>query len=253
MELPTNATTGIEIDALKKALEQKKIKLCLLVSNFSNPIGSCMPDEHKKEVARLMEKHNVPLIEDDIYGDIYFGDHRPKTCKAYDESGIVLWCGSFSKTLAPGYRVGWVAPGKFKEKIERTKRYHSVSANALAHDAIGKFLESGRYDHHLRKLRQALHANSIQYLRSISEYFPEDTKVTRPQGGFMLWVELNKKADTIKLYDQAIQHKISIGPGCMYTLQKQYGNCFRLNCGLGWNDKVESALKLLGKLSARII
>jgi DNA-binding transcriptional MocR family regulator len=114
LELPTNPVTGIEIDALKNALETKNIKLVLLISNFSNPLGSCMPNEHKKAVVDLMVKHDVPLIEDDLFADLYFGTQRPTSCKTYDESGIVLLCSSFSKTLAPGYRVGWVLPGKFK-------------------------------------------------------------------------------------------------------------------------------------------
>jgi DNA-binding transcriptional MocR family regulator len=249
IELPTNATTGVEIDALKKVLEKKKIKLCVLISNFSNPLGSCMPDENKKAVVRLLEKHNVPLIEDDLYGDLYFGNQRPKNCKTYDESGIVMWCGSFSKTLAPGYRVGWVAPGMFKSKVMRTKRYHSIATNTLSHEAIAHFLEKERYDIHLRKMRQALHGNLLQYLRCISEYFPAGTKVSRPQGGFILWIELNKKTDVLNLYNRAIQHKISIGPGATFTLQKQYQNCFRINFGLSWNEKVEASLKILGKLA----
>ncbi|HEV7232458.1 MAG TPA: PLP-dependent aminotransferase family protein, partial [Bacteroidia bacterium] len=243
------AITGVEIDALKKALEKKKIKLCLLVSNFSNPLGSCMPDEHKKEVVRLMEKHNVPLIEDDLYGDVYFGNHRPKSCKTYDESGIVLWCGSVSKTLAPGYRVGWVAPGKFKEQVIRTKLYHSISSNTLMQETIGNFLETGRYEHHLRKLRHTLHTNSLQYLRSIAEYFPEGTKVSRPQGGFLLWIELPGKTDAVRMFEKALQSQISIAPGRMFTLQKQYNNCLRLSYGLVWNERVENALKLIGRLA----
>lgn len=248
IELPTNAITGVEPEALKKAIEVKKIKLCVLVSNFSNPLGSCMPDEHKKEVAKLMEHYNVPLIEDDIYGDLYFGNQRPKTCKTFDESGMVLLCNSFSKTLAPGYRIGWIAPGKFKDKVERTKSYHSVATNSLAQQAIAHFLENERYDNHLYKLRQALKVNQLQYLRCISEYFPADTKVSRPEGGFILWVELNKKVNVLDLYDKAIQQNISIGPGTMYTLQKQFRNCFRLSYGLLWDEKVEKGLKLLGKL-----
>lgn len=253
MELPTNPTTGVEIDALKKALQTKKIKLCLLISNFNNPLGSCMPDEHKKEVVKLMERYNVPLIEDDLYGDVYFGNHRPKCCKTYDESGIVLWCGSVSKTLAPGYRVGWVAPGKFKEEILKTKRYHSVSASEITQEAIGDFLENGRYENHLRKLRHTLHCNSMQYMRAICEYFPHDTKVSHPQGGFIQWVELNKKINTIKLYELAVQQKISFAPGRMFTLQKQYDNCMRLSYGLEWNEKVENSLKTLGRLAKSIL
>lgn len=251
LELPTNPTTGIDIDALQKALEKKKVKLCLLVSNFSNPLGSCMPDENKKAAVKLMEKHNVPLIEDDLFGDLYFGKHRPACCKTYDENGIVLLCSSFSKTLAPGYRVGWMVPGKFKEKVARTKYYHSLYTTSITHEAVGSFLENDRYENHLRKLRQTLHRNSLQFLRCISQYFPDDTKVTNPQGGLHLWVELNKKTDTVELYNTAMASNISIAPGRMFTLQNQYNNCLKLNYGLVWSDKVEGALKLLGKLAAR--
>ncbi|MBI3233599.1 MAG: PLP-dependent aminotransferase family protein [Bacteroidetes bacterium] len=250
IELPTHPVSGIEVDALKKVIEKKKIKLCILITNFSNPMGSCMPDENKKEVVRLMEKHNIPLIEDDLYADLYFGNHRPTSCKTYDESGIVLWCGSFSKTLVSGYRVGWVAPGKFKDQVERTKLFHSMYSSTITHEAIGNFLEVGRYENHLRKTRQILHRNSLQFHRCISEYFPEDTKVTRPLGSMNLWVELNKKSDVIELYNKAIVNKISITPGRMYTLQNQYNNCFKLSYGMLWNEKVESALKLLGKLAS---
>jgi DNA-binding transcriptional MocR family regulator len=164
----------------------------------------------------------------------------------------VLLCSSFSKTLASGYRVGWVAPGKFKDQVIKTKLYHSVSTNALAHEAISHFLENDRYDAHLRKLRQTLQSNLLQYLRCISEYFPAGTKVSQPQGGFILWVELNKKANALELYDKAILNKISISPGTIYTLQKQYRNCFRLNFGLKWHDKIEAAIKLLGKLAHQV-
>ncbi|PPL00974.1 PLP-dependent aminotransferase family protein [Parapedobacter indicus] len=252
LELPTHAITGIDLEALKKTLQTKKIKACLLVSNFSNPLGSCMPDEHKREAVRLMETHGVPLIEDDLYGDVYFGQHRPKSCKTYDESGIVLWCGSVSKTLAPGYRVGWVAPGRFKEQVIRTKLYHSVSSTTLTQEAIASFLETGRYESHLRKLRHTLHTNSLQYLRAIGEYFPEETRVSRPEGGFLLWLELPKQIDTIKLYETALKFKISIAPGRMFTLQNQYNHCIRLSYGLLWNEQVERALKLLGNLARKM-
>ncbi len=251
LELPTHPVTGIEVDALRKAIERKKVKLCILVSNFSNPLGSCMPDENKKEVVRICEKHNIPLIEDDLYADLYFGNHRPSSCKGFDESGIVLWCGSFSKTLVSGYRVGWVSAGKFKDQVARTKLYHSMFSSTITHEAIGNFLEVGRYENHLRKLRQTLHRNSLHFLRCISEYFPDDTKVSRPTGSMNLWVELNKKVDTIELYNNAIANKISIAPGRMYTLQNQYNNCLKLCYGMQWDEKVENALKLLGKLAAK--
>jgi DNA-binding transcriptional MocR family regulator len=251
LELPTNPVTGIDVIALEKAMKKKKVKVCLLVSNFSNPLGSCMPDENKLAVVKLMENYGVPLIEDDLFGDLYFGNHRPVCCKTFDEGGIVLLCSSFSKTLAPGYRVGWVVPGRFKESIKRTKYFHSLYTSSITHEAVGSFLENGRYENHLRKLRHTLHRNSLQFLRCISEYFPDDTKVTIPQGGLHLWIELNKKKDTIELYNAAMANKISIAPGRMFTLQNQYNNCFKLSFGMVWSDKLEAALKLLGKLAAK--
>lgn len=243
LELPTHPQTGIEIDALKKALEANKINLCLLVSNFSNPLGSLMPDEHKKEVVRLIQKYNIPLIEDDIYGDIYFGANRPGTCKGFDESGLVLWCSSVSKTLAPGYRVGWLSPGKFKSEILRLKLFHSIASTSITQEVIANFLETGRYEHHLRKLRNTLHTNSLQYIRAIHDYFPEGTKVSRPQGGMVLWVEFDQKIDTVKLYDLALKKGISIAPGRLFTLQDQFSNCMRLNYGTPWNDRLDKGLK----------
>lgn len=246
LELPTNPVTGIEPDALRKVLPQ--INLCLLISNFSNPLGSCMPDEHKKEIVQMLAEHNIPLIEDDLYGDVFFGHSRPKPCKAFDEKGLVLWCGSVSKTLAPGYRVGWIAPGKFKDAIIRQKHIHLISTPTLNQEAIANFMENGRYENHLRKLRHELHSNSLHLAQAITDYFPEDTKIITPQGGFMLWVELNKKIDTTELYYKAMQHKISIAPGRMFTLHDQYRNCMRLSFGQQWSAFIEERLQVLGNI-----
>lgn len=252
IELPTHPITGIDVDELKKTMEKTKLAACILVSNYSNPIGSCMPDENKKAIVLLMEKHNVPLIEDDVYGDLHFGSQRPSSCKSYDTSGIVLWCGSFSKTLASGYRVGWVAPGKFKAQIERTKHFHTMYSSTIPHEAIGNFLESGKYEVHLKKLRQNLYLNLLNYQRCIEEYFPDDIKLTNPSGGLTLWIEFNKKIDTVELYNQAILNKISISPGRLYSLQNQYNNCLKLSYGRFWNNKIETALKVIGKLAGRL-
>ena len=248
MELPTNMTTGIELDALKKALSTKKVKACVLMSNFSNPSGSMMPNEHKKEVVRLMEFYNIPLIEDDIHGDLYFGSSRPTNCKTYDESGIVLCCSSVSKSLAPGYRVGWVSPGKFKKEILRTKLYHTISSPTITHEVVGDFLKNGRYENHLRKIRQILNHNCNNYINTVLESFPKGTKVSQPQGGFFLWVELDSKIDTADLYHLAMKHQISIAPGRIFSLQDQFSNCMRLSFGLPWTNELRQSIQTLGKL-----
>lgn len=249
MELPTNMTTGIELEAVKKTLSSNKIKACVLMSNFSNPSGSSMPVEHKKEIVRLMDFYNIPLIEDDIHGDLYFGSSRPTNCKTYDESGIVLCCSSVSKTLAPGYRVGWVSPGKFKKEILRTKLYHTISSPTITHEVVGNFLKNGRYENHLRKIRQILNRNCINYINTVLESFPAGTKVSQPQGGFFLWVELDKKIDTAALYHLAMQHTISIAPGRIFSFQNQFSNCMRLSFGLPWSNELRAAIQTLGQLA----
>jgi len=250
LELPTHPVTGIEVDALKKLLP--KINICLLVPNFNTPMGSCMPDEHKKEVVKLLAERNIPLIEDDIYGDIYFGTQRPKCCKAFDTEGNVLLCSAFSKTLAPGYRVGWMAPGKYKDQLLRLKLVHLLSSPSIIQEAVGNFLKTGRYDVHLHQLRRILQHNYQNYVQAIADYFPEGTKTSRPQGGLALWVEFDKGVDTIKLYDLAIKKQISIAPGRMFTLQDQFENCIRLCIGLPWSDELKFKLKQLGNLAKMI-
>ncbi|MDH6253744.1 DNA-binding transcriptional MocR family regulator [Chryseobacterium sp. H1D6B] len=247
LELPTHPTTGIEIDALKKAIP--KINICLLIPNFNAPLGSCMSDENKKEVVRLLAENNIPLIEDDVYGDLYFGPNRPKCCKSFDKEGNVLYCSSISKTLAPGYRVGWIAPGKYKDKILKLKLLHATSSITIVNEAVANFLKTGRYEKHLHQLRRTLQNNYQNYVQTIAAYFPEGTKTSRPQGGLSLWVEFDKSIQTRALYNLAIKQNISIAPGRMFTLQDQFENCMRLCIGLPWSEDIQLKLKQLGNLA----
>ncbi|PST83630.1 PLP-dependent aminotransferase family protein [Pedobacter yulinensis] len=248
LELPTDPATGVDLNALEAAMKRTDVKACLLISNFSNPLGSCMPDAHKRSAVGLANRYQVPLIENDLNGDVYFGAHRPRSCKSFDDSGIVLWCGSVSKTLAPGYRVGWVAPGRFKEAVARLKLYHTISSPAITQETIAAFLETGRYENHLRKLRHTLQANLHRYNRAIADYFPDGTMLSRPQGGFVLWLQLPGPTDTISLYEKALACKTGFAPGRLFSLQNQYNNCMRLNYGLVWDEKLENSLKILGNL-----
>ncbi|GAE63402.1 transcriptional regulator, GntR family [Chryseobacterium indologenes] len=246
VEIPTHPITGVDLDALKKVLP--KLSACCFVVNYNNPLGFQMPDENKKELVRMLTEYNVPLVEDDVYGNIYFGAGRPKPCKFYDETGIVMWVGSVSKTLAPGFRVGWVAPGKFKDKIIRQKLVQTVSGPSLFSDVIADFLEHGRYDHHLRMFRKKLYANYLQIQKSVTQYFPDNTKISEPKGGFMLWLELDKRICTEDLYDAAVSQKVNFAPGRMFSQYNQFQNCMRLNYALEWTDRVESDLEKLGKM-----
>lgn len=248
VEIPTDPVTGIDLSYLEQAIPKFDIKACLFVNNFNNPLGSCMPDENKKQLVDMLAKKEIPLIEDDIYGEMYFGKNRPKTCKTFDKKGLVLQCSSFSKSLAPGHRIGWTIPGRYKENVIRLKRMHTVSTNTLSQAAIAHFLSNGRYELHLRHLRKALHTQSLRYIQAICEYFPDDTKMTRPQGGFALWIELNKKINTYKLHKKALKHNIGIAPGQIFSSQARFENCLRLSYGEPWSARIEDGIKTLGKL-----
>lgn len=248
VEIPTDPVTGIDLNYLEQAIPKFDIKTCLFVNNFNNPLGSCMPDENKKQLVDMLARKEIPLIEDDIYGEMYFGKNRPKTCKTFDKKGLVLHCSSFSKSLAPGHRIGWTMPGRFKEKVIRLKRMHTVSTNTLSQAAIAHFLSNGRYELHLRHLRKALHTQSLRYIQAICEYFPDDTKMTRPQGGFALWIELNKKINTYKLHKKALKHNIGVAPGQIFSSQARFENCLRLSYGEPWSPRIEDGIKTLGKL-----
>jgi len=246
IEIPTHPITGVDLDAVKKVLPQ--VAACCFVTNFSNPLGCLMPEANKRELVAMLTEYNVPLIEDDLYGNLFFGTTRPVPCKAFDKAGIVMWCGSVSKTLAPGYRVGWVAPGRYKERIIRQKLLQTISTPALYQEVIADFMEHGRFDHHLRSLRNRLYSNCLHFQRAIEDYFPDHTKISQPQGGFMLWLELDKKIDTARLFDTAIKQNISFAPGRMFTQHDQYNNCMRINFALNWNERLDFDLKRLGRI-----
>lgn len=248
LEVPTDPVCGIDLEYLDKAIPRHKIKACLFVTNYNNPLGSCMPDKNKKVLVDMMVKYDIALIEDDIYGDLYFSKQRPANCKTFDKYGHVLLCNSFSKSLAPGYRVGWTMPGKYKDKVMRMKQNHSIACASLPQAAVGHFLEIGRYEFHLRNLRKMLHTQCLRYSQAINEYFPEGTRISRPQGGCVLWIELDESINTFELFQQALKHKISFCPGRIFSLQNKYNNCLRISFGNPWSKQVEDGLKTLGKL-----
>lgn len=249
VELPCHAVTGLDLGMLEGILQTRQLQVIIVVSNFSNPMGGLMPAASKQQLVKLIEQFQIPLIEDDIYGDIYFGRQRPETCKGYDNSGLVLLCSSFTKTIAPGYRVGWIAPGKFREKVLQLKLSLMVCSVSLTEEAIAGFMETSHYQKHLKQLRQTLYANYLQYSEAISRYFPEGTRLSQPQGGLFLWVEFDPELDTLQLFKQAIRLGISIAPGQLFTREKQFSNCMRLNFGLPWNTQLEQALKTIGHLA----
>lgn len=252
LEIATDPATGVDLAELEAAFQRQRVAACLFVPTFNNPLGSCMPEAHKQVLVELVTRWQIPLIEDDVYGELYFGPARPRACKAYDCEGWVLLCASFSKQLAPGYRVGWAAPGRFRGQVERLKAMHNLATATLPQLALSEYLAHGRYDHHLRQLRQAFAQQVQQTTQAIQRYFPADTRVTQPTGGFVLWVELPAFGDAVSLHAQALQQHIGFVPGPLFSAQARYGSCLRLTCGQPWSAGLEANLATLGRLAALV-
>jgi len=207
-----------------------------------------MPDENKRQLLEILATRRIPLIEDDINGELYQTDRRPRTVQSFDRTGSVLLCGSFSKTLAPGYRVGWVAPGRYYEKVKSLKLTSTLATATLPQLAIAEFMANGGYDRHLRALRRAFATQLQRMSEAVAEAFPAEIKVTRPGGGFVLWIELPANISAMKLHDLALARNISLAPGPMFSATQQFPNFIRLNCGHPWTPRLARAVATLGGL-----
>lgn len=249
LEIPTHQRDGISIDALKFAIEHNPIKAVLIISNFNNPLGSCIPNEKKKELVKLLASYEIPLIENDVSGEIYFTDKRPLVAKAYDTKGLVMLCSSFSKDISPALRVGWTAPGVFKTEVEWLKFTGNTATATLPQMAVAEFLDSGGYDHHLRHIRREYARNVKLLSQAVTRYFPSETRVTRPSGGFVLWVQLPENIDSLELYKLALQNNITITPGYLFSPTNQFSHFIRLNAA-AWSYPIERAVERLGEMVA---
>lgn len=259
LEIPGHPRTGMDLDALEVALESQRIAAVISIPSFANPLGSRMPDEAKKRMVTMLAAREVPLIEDDIYGDVPFPgtappgeEDRPKPAKSWDRDGGVILCSSFSKTIAPGYRVGYVAGGRYRDRIEALKFAHTISTPTLPQLAIAEFIEGGGYDHHLRQLRRRLASQVAHVREAIAAFFPEGTRVTAPTGGFVLWVELPGNASSIELHGRALAEGVSVAPGPIFSAKPRFTSYLRVSCGLPWSTAIEQALATLGRIACSL-
>jgi len=248
LEIPTSSREGICLDALRDAITTNDVRAVMIMPNFHNPLGSLMPDEKKQRLYELLGEFDLPVIEDDIYGDTHFGETRPKPLKAWDTEGRVMLCSSFGKTLAPGFHVGWTAPGRYHERVRRLKFTNTMGTPVVLQKTLAEFLRDGGYDHHLRSLRRAYHQHLHLFLRGMQKYFPEGTRYSRPQGGNFIWVEFPAKIDALRLRRDALKHKINTAPGNLFSVKDRYRHCLRISCSLPWSDAIEAALRTLGDL-----
>ena len=250
IEIPSHPREGVNLAALEAALRHHPIRACLFMLNFANPTGSLLSDERKRDLLALLHRYQVPLIEDDVYAELHFQPTPPRCSKADDAAGLVMHVSSFSKCLAPGYRLGWVAAGRFAQALQRQKLATSLATTIPVQHALADYLKHGGYEHHLRQLRQRLMAQEAQLVDQIERHFPAGTRLARPQGGYFLWLELPRAIDTLQLHQQALAQGISLAPGPIFSAKREFTHYLRLNFGHPDQGQQENAIRILGEMIA---
>ncbi len=251
--IATDPRLGMDLDELARALARWPIKACWMMTNQQNPVGCTLSREKKQQLVALLAEHQVALIEDDVYSELYFGSERPLPAKAFDSQNDVLHCSSFSKNLVAGFRVGWVAAGKHAKKIQQLQLMSTLATSAPMQLALANYLGTRSYDSHLRRLRQSLEQRKNLARQSLRRHLPAAARINDSQGGYFLWIELPKQVNTTLLYTRALEHNISIAPGKMFSSGEQYANYFRFNTAWAWGEAREAAVVTLGKLIAAML
>jgi DNA-binding transcriptional MocR family regulator len=252
VEVPCLPDAGMDLDELERRLERHAVRAILAVPTFSNPLGSCMPDEAKARLVSIVSRRRIPLIEDDVYGELVFGPVRPRPAKAFDRDGSVMLCGSFSKTLAPGYRVGFAAPGRWRERIELLKFSLNVATPTPLQRAVARYLQGGGYDRHLRALREQLARTMARTAAAAADSFPHGTRISHPRGGCFLWIELPPSVRALELHVRALDAGVSIAPGAIFSPTQGHPSCIRLACASPWSEAIDGAVRLVGRLASRL-
>ncbi|MGY4001190.1 PLP-dependent aminotransferase family protein [Aeromonas sanarellii] len=247
VEIPVRPGVGIDLALLAQALAERPIKACWMMGNVQHPLGHTMPDGHKQALMQLLNAHRVPLVEDDVYAELYFGRERPRPLKCWDARGESLLCGSFSKCLAPGFRVGWVVAGAHAERIQRLQLISTLSTNVPSQLALADMLRQGGVDAHFRRLRHTLAQRQQQMRAALLRLFPE-ARISAPDGGYFLWLEFDHRLDSRALHTQALACGFSLAPGALFSSQGQHNHCLRLNSSHPWSPALEAALARLAEL-----
>ena len=249
LEVPTNPKTGIETKILGDILAKHKVAACVVYPTINNPLGSIMPEENRKKLYQIFSAKDIPIIEGDVWGDLHFEAKRPTPLKAIDKKNLVLYFSSFTKTGAPGYRIGWVCPGRYFKKVKELKFTYTVSTPAITQMVIAEFLRSGGYKKSIVNLRE-IYAKRLSLLYDfISQYFPSGTKISKPRGGAFIWIELPKYVDALEFQQRAFHKNISIAPGPLYSTTDKFPNYIRLTSACPWNtNEIEKAIETLGNI-----
>ena len=254
LEIPANPRTGLDVSAFEETIRSQPVRALMVAPTVSNPLGSIMPNDERERLVRITRRHDIPVIEDDVYGELVFDGSKPRPLRSYggpSEDNHVLLVSSVSKTLAPGYRVGWIAGGRWHDQIVRLKYGQSLACPTLLGMAVAEFLASGGYERHLRRLRAAVAGNVERYREAIVAQFPDGTRVSQPRGGFVLWVELPQGIDALVLHEQALRKRIVVAPGPLFSARQRFANFIRISAGTPWSERTADGIKTLARLVSR--
>ena len=252
LEIPTSPHTGISLEALELALRTHEIRAVAVIPNLQNPLGSTMPDAHKERLVALCEAHAVPLIEDDTFGAMTSGETTLSAVKARDSSGGVIYCASLDKILAPGLRLGWMLAGRWHARVQMLKYAQTHPTVEWTQAAAADFIDSSAFDRHLRRLRARLDTQRECTAEAIATYFPEGTRLSVPQGGVLLWVELPGRLSSERLFDAALKEGIRVAPGFMFSNSDRFNHFLRINCGAIYSPEIDAALRRLGTIASEL-
>lgn len=258
LEIPTHPREGMSIEALDFATRAQTpnsasadaVRACMVIPNFQNPLGSLMPEANKRRLVALAAERGFTLIESDVYGETHFGDDRPPVLQAFDRSGDVILCSSFSKTVAPGLRVGWLAAGRHFKTAQSMKFSTSLASARLPQEVLAQFIQNGGYDHHMRRLRASLKLQSQQMVDAVTRHFPPGCRLSQPQGGLILWIELPPQVDSRRVFERALKDHIGLAPGATFSCSQRFNHFIRIHYGAPWSAKLDANIRRLGQIVA---
>lgn len=252
IEIPRDPQTGLALEVLREALDEHPIAAVVAMPAASNPGGFSTGPDRVRDLVELLAARNVPLIEDDVMGDLAHDGHRPPPAKAFDRDGLVLWCSSLSKTAAPGLRIGWIAAGRFQAAIEHLQFTNAIGPSPFSQEVAARLMAGGGYQRILRRICPIYAARTAAMVTAVQHLFPPTTRVVPPVAGFCLWLELPSGVDSAKAYSAALHAGIAIIPGHLFSPKLRYRRCIRL-CAARWDEQQQPALARLAKAIGKLV
>ncbi|CAB1221717.1 PLP-dependent aminotransferase family protein [Acinetobacter bouvetii] len=243
--IPEHPQYGFDLEAFEHIIKTYPIKVCWLMLNSHNPIGFTVSENIKAKIAELLHQHDIYLIEDDVYEELYFGKTKPLSMKFYDQKNLVLHCSSFSKTLGASFRVGWVFAGKFSQHIQHLQLMSTISVNSILQNALVEFISHHHYEKHLRTLRKHLQQNKLQFFKYLEHKLPPTCTPYFYPSGYFIWMKLPENVDSMTVYQEMIEQNIGVSPSPLFNITAHKPHYLRLNSSFELSETLKQALDTL--------